>query len=138
MTDKGLEYVLGKGAKSRQEYYNSRAHGINEESRKALARSISDVSFGETTTQTAIMLGLRDGGLTHDEAFNFFDQVLEQGIIHKRDDGRYGIPIPSMHKWLINEYGRERIEIPPEDDRVKVKRHSKYDGKGSSKWSQER
>jgi len=138
MTDEGLEYVLEKGAKSRQEYYNSRAHDIDEDERQAIARSISDVPFGETMTRPAIMSGLRDSGLNHDKASELFDHLLEREIIDKRDDGRYGIPIPSMQKWLLDEYGQERIEIPREDVQVKEKRHSRNDGKGSSKWSQER
>jgi len=132
MADEGLGYVLERGAKSRQEYYNSRAHDIDEDKRKALARSISDVLFGETTTRPDIMSGLMGSGLTHDEAGALFNQALEQGIIDKRDEGRYGIPIPSMQKWFLNEYCPERIEIPKEDVHVKVKRHSKDDGKATS------
>jgi len=106
MTDDGLKFVLEKGAEFREKYYQQRAHGIDEDKRQSIARSISDVPFDETTTRPAIMSGLISSGLTHDEAADLFNQALEQGVIDERD-GRYGIPIPSMQTWLLNEYGRD-------------------------------
>jgi len=105
MTEEGLEFVLERGAELRQEFYDSRAHDIDEDKRRALARSISDLPLGENICETAIMSGLMDSGLSHDEADALFHQALEQGIIVFRNDGRYGIPIPSMQTWLLNQYG---------------------------------
>jgi len=132
MTDEGLEFVLQRGAESRQEYYKLRAHDIDEGKRQAIAKSISDVPFGETMTRPAIMSGLQDSGLTHDDASELFGQVLEQGIIDKRDDGRYGIPIPSMQTWLLNEYGREK-EKPQQMDKTTDKKREAKDSQDPEK-----
>jgi len=125
MTDEGLEFVLQRGAESRQEYYKLHAHDIDEDKRQAIAKSISDVPFGETMTRPAIMSGLQNSGLTHDDASELFGQVLEQGIIDKRDDSRYGIPIPSMQTWLLNEYGREKEKPQQMDKTTDKKREAK-------------
>ncbi len=37
----------------------------------------------------------------------FFDDIL-----HKQDGGVYGVPIPSMQTWLIDEYGKDRDQPP--------------------------
>jgi len=81
----------------------------------------------------AILSGFTDSELTQDQASELFDQVLEQGIFDKRNDGRYGIPIPSMQTWLLNEYWSEkhnrrrksqtrcqRFSIPREIPKIKI------------------
>lgn len=40
-----------------------------------------------------------------------FLSFMEQGVLEKSGDGLM-ILIPSLQKWLVNNYGRERIEIP--------------------------
>jgi len=106
MTDEGLEFVLSKGAKSREMYYEKRAHDIDNELREALSRAVLDVPIDHTTKRTVIIDGLKQSGLTQKEADDLFTQALEQGIIDKRDSGLYGIPIPSLHSWLVDQYGQ--------------------------------
>jgi len=137
MTDEGLQFVLEKGEEFRQQYYQQRAKGIDEDKRRSLARAISDVPFGETSTRPAIMSELIGSGLTHDEADDLFNQALEQGVIDERD-GCYGIPIPSMQSWLLSEYGRDRSDIPREDVQDWAKESSRDDGEVLPKYGQER
>ncbi len=35
----------------------------------------------------------------------YLNRALEQGIIDSRKHGRLGIPIPSLHTWLTDDYG---------------------------------
>jgi len=105
MTDEGLEYVLERGAHSRQEYYEFRAHGIREEHRQVLAHAISDVPLGGTTGYEDVM-DIIGHEYSKKEAEDLFNKALEKGIIDERKGGRYGISIPSMQTWLVSEYGR--------------------------------
>jgi len=107
MTHEGLQLVLGKGAQYREEYYESRAHNIDEDHRKALSRAVKDVPLDSTTTRVAIIHSLEHSGFTPEDADELFTQALDQGIIDQRKRGRYGIPIPSMHTWLLDEYVKE-------------------------------
>ncbi|MCY4171165.1 MAG: ATP-binding protein [Bacteroidetes bacterium] len=106
MTDEGLKFVLEKGAEYREMYYETRAHDIDEDHRQALARAVMDVPTDKTTTKPAITSSLKKSGLTKKEAGKLFNQALEQGIIDQRKGGRYGIPIPSFHTWLVDEYAK--------------------------------
>ena len=105
MTDAFLETVLPQGDQLRQQYYDGRAHDIGERERTALAQSVLDVPIDSDTTREAIIATLRKSGLSKKEAKDLFECALDQGILDKRERGRYGIPIPSMHKWLTDNYG---------------------------------
>jgi len=107
LTVDGLEFVLKKGNELRMDYYNKRAHDFDAEQRQSLARSIADLPLEGTTTRTAIMAKLMQEYSQRD-ADNLFNQALNQGIIDRRSDGYYGIPIPSMQTWLIDQYGTGR------------------------------
>ncbi len=116
MSDEGLDFVLANGEEARLEYYDSRAHDIDEHEREILARAVMDVPTDGTTTGPAIIAILKKSGLTQKEADDLFTQALDQGIIDKRNGGRYGIPIPSMHSWLIDEHignKSQDIQHPP-------------------------
>ncbi len=131
MTDDGLRIILEKGNEFRKIYYETRAKDIDMEQRQSLARSLAHLPIGGTTTRTSIISILREE-YPPEVADNLFKQALEQGIIDKRKGGVYGVPIPSMQTWLIEEYGREQIDIPEiEDDSLKQE-------KDASKWSRER
>ncbi len=106
MTAEGLKFVLASGNKFKLEYYDERTHDIDEDRREALARSIIDVPPGGTTTRPAILDSLKQDGLTQKEADVLFERALGQGVIDRRERGRYGIPIPSMRTWLVEEYTR--------------------------------
>jgi len=113
MTEEGLKLIL-KGAEFRLHYYRQRAHGIITEKRQLLARSLVNVPIGGTTNYTAIMSILLQE-YSQKDAEDLFNISLEKGIIDERN-GDYGVPIPSMHTWLLNEYTIERIELPKLQD----------------------
>ena len=103
-TDEGLQMVLDQGQAEPEEYFDERADGIDEHLRQVLAQAVIDSSGGETTTRPAIMAILIQSGPVEEEADNLFTKPLDQGIIDHRK-GRYGIPIPSFHPWLVDQYG---------------------------------
>ncbi len=111
MTDDGLRIVLEKGSEFRLQYYRQRARGIPMEQRQSIAKAIVDIPLGETKTYKEIMGVLMQ---EYDEQFadNLFNKALKKGIIDERDDGDYGIPIPSMQTWLIEAYGRKQTDMP--------------------------
>ncbi len=111
MTDDGLRIVLEKGSEFRLQYYRQRARGIPMEQRQSIAKAIVDIPLGETKTYKEIMGVLMQ---EYDEQFadNLFNKALKKGIIDERDDGDYGIPIPSMQTWLIEAYGRKQADMP--------------------------
>ncbi len=111
MTDDGLNSVLEKGNEFRINYYRQRAHEIDEEHRGALAAAVMNVPIGGTLTRTVIKDRLKLSGLIQEEADKLFKKALDQGIIDERD-GRYGVPIPSMQTWLVEEYGKGRDQPP--------------------------
>jgi len=43
-------------------------------------------------------------------AEELFHYVLMHGIIDQDRDGDYGIPIPSMHTWLVEEYAKDKLK----------------------------
>ena len=122
MTDRGLEFVIESGNEFRLQYYDGRAHDIDKEHRVALARAVMDVPIDGTTTRTAIIHSLKQSDLTQEEADALFKRALEQGILDKRKSGKYGIPIPSLHRWLIDEYIRNKShDIPPAPKQLPAK-----------------
>ena len=102
MTPEGLNVVLEAGLVSRSKYYDRRAHGFPEEVRQSLARPFRNIPLGESTTFSEIMNSLTQN-YNQDKADDIFHQALEKGIIDERS-GRYSIPIPSMHDWLVSNY----------------------------------
>jgi len=111
MTPNGMSAVLEAGGKARLAYYQERAYDYPAEARQSLMKAFTDVSLGKSTTQSVILASLsQDFG--PDRAAELFKEALRKGLLDERD-GHYVIPIPSMHAWLKEEYGRERIEIPP-------------------------
>ncbi len=58
MTDDGLEFVLDYGNELRLQYYDGRAHDIDEDHRQALAQAVIDASLDGTTTRPAIINSL--------------------------------------------------------------------------------
>ncbi len=136
MTDDGLQIVLEKGAEHRIQYYRQRARGIDKRKRQVLAKTFNNVPLGETMEIDDIKSSLKQE-YSKEEADYLFNKALEKGIIDERDDGDYGIPIPSMQTWLIEEYGRDRMELP-RGEVSRVKPESPNRGRDSSKWDMER
>ncbi|MCY4170588.1 MAG: hypothetical protein OXF08_03200 [Bacteroidetes bacterium] len=80
--------------------------GIEKRKRQALARIFAGVEIGIYKERDNILDGLKED-FTQKEADKLFNDLLERGVIDERIDGDYGIPIPSFHTWLIEEYGED-------------------------------
>jgi hypothetical protein len=116
MTAEGLTAVLNAGRSGRTAYYEQRARGFDEEYRQSFAKLFVDIPLGGSITGSAIRSPLtQEYGL--DEAKMLFRRAVEKGIIDERS-GRYVIPIPSMHDWLVSNYARERINFPHETPHI--------------------
>ena len=105
MSDEGLELVLEKGKEYRETYYQTRVKGIDKKKRQILAKIFDDVPIGETMELDDIMSVL-ENEYTPEVAESLFNKALERGIVDEREDGDYGIPIPSFHTWLVDEYAK--------------------------------
>ena len=112
-TNEGLNIVLQQGRTEQIGYYKVRLEGIDRKKRHVLAKIFDSVPLGETMELQDIMDALKEE-YTEEVAEKLFKKALERGIIDEREDGDYGIPIPSMHRWLIDEYIRNKSQdIPP-------------------------
>ena len=108
MTADGLATVLEAGRALRTAYYRGRVEDFDEEHLQSFAKVLVDVPLGGSTTRSAILPPLtQEYGL--DEAKELFRRAEEKGIIDRRA-GRYVVPIPSMHDWLVSNYARIQVK----------------------------
>ncbi|MCY3629378.1 MAG: ATP-binding protein [Rhodothermaceae bacterium] len=110
MTPEGLEVVYQSGMERREAYYHQRAEEISRKERCSLARLVKNVSIGDGLDKEDIEAALSQE-YGPEKAQDLFTRVLDRGILHSYD-GVYTVPIPSMHNWLVSNYGREEISFP--------------------------
>ena len=110
MTAEGLNAVLEAGRVGRSAYYNQRAHDFETEHRQSFAKLFIDVPSGGSTSGSAIRAALTQE-YDPDEAKKLFRRALHCGILSKHA-GRYAVPIPSMHDWLVSNYAHEQVKFP--------------------------
>jgi len=134
MTDEGLGFVLERGAESQQEYYDFRADGISRKERQLLADIFAGIPRDGTVDKEDIMSGLMQEH-SEEKVDELFDTILQKGIIDERKDGSYGIPIPSMHTWLLSEYGRVK---PQQVDKTTDKEGTAKDSRNREKFHKSR
>ena len=106
MTPQGLQEVLEVGEMKRIKFYKSRAEGLDEHHRMAIARAFVSTRQDQTQSRKAIMESLVKA-VGEQEADTVFKRALKNGVLDHRD-GRYVIPIPSMRRWFIVNYFIER------------------------------
>ena len=102
MTPAKLKEVLEVGEIQRIKFYKSRAEGLDEDHRMAIARAFASAHEDQTQTRKAIMASLLQD-VEKQEASEIFKLALHNGVLDHRN-GRYVIPIPSMFDWLIDNY----------------------------------
>ncbi len=102
MTPQGLQAVFEAGEMKRIKFYESRAKGLDEDHRAAIAEAFANVREDQTQTRKAIMEPLVKA-VGKPEADTAFKRALRKGVLDHRD-GRYAIPIPSMRRWFIDNY----------------------------------
>ncbi len=110
MTPAKLKEVLEVGEIQRIKFYKSRAEGLDDDHRMAIARAFASAREDQTQTRKAIIASLLQD-VEKQEASEIFKLVLHSGVLDHRN-GRYVIPIPSMFDWLIDNYF---IEQDPPD-----------------------
>ncbi len=109
LTLQGLDAVLCAGRKNRVAYYLGRLADLRIEQRRALAQIIATTPPGKGISYTDILKSLTR---SHEkaEAEHLFEHALHKGVLAADEDGRYAVPIPSMHDWLLFSY----LEHPPQ------------------------
>ena len=95
-TDEGPNMVLQQGRAEQIEYYKVCAMDIDKKKRQILAKIFADVSAGETMELDNIMSALQEEYF-QEAAQDLIEIALDRGIINEREEGDYGIPIPSFH-----------------------------------------
>ncbi len=106
MTPQGLQAVLEAGEMKRIKFYESRAKGLDEDHRAAIAEAFASAHEDQTQTRKAIMEPLVKA-VGKQQADTVFKRALRKGVLDHRN-GRYAIPIPSMRRWFIDNYFIER------------------------------
>ena len=106
MTPRGLQAVLKVGRRQRTKFYETRAKGLDEDHRMAIASAFASARKDQTQTRKAIMESLVKA-VGRQEADTVFKRALKKGVLDHRN-GRYAIPIPSMFVWFIDNYFIER------------------------------
>ncbi len=106
MTPAKLQTVLKVGEMKRIKFYKSRAEGLDEDHRMAIARAFVSARQDQTQTRKAIMESLVEA-VGEQEADTVFKRALKNGVLDHQD-GRYVIPILSMRRWFIDNYFIER------------------------------
>ncbi len=105
LTSDALEIVLQSGRGNQVDYYRIRLKEIGrKKKRQILAKIFANVPFGGAIDKEDFIFAILDK-YSQKEADDLFNRALRQGIIVEHRDGDYGIPIPSFHAWLVNEYG---------------------------------
>ncbi len=122
MTNEGLKRVLEKGNEFRISYYETRAKEFSMKQRQVIASFIPNLQQSGYLEKEDIM-DMLTPKYGEEKSEKFFSDMLHSGILHKQDGGVYGVPIPSMQTWLMEEYGREQIQMPKiHDELSKVRR----------------
>lgn len=85
------------------DYYEDRAHDITWGQRAILARLIAEMPVGSTLSKSHVVSALAEK-YSQEVAETTFTSALRQGVLSKMKGGAYGVPIPSMHRWLVDEY----------------------------------
>lgn len=112
MTPEGLHSVLEAGREDRKVYYKQRLVDFRVDQIRCLARSIASVPQGEPAEYRDIVSSLAQE-YGEEGAEYLFKSLEKEGLLAQSGLG-YAVPIPSMHAWLKDEYVREKIEFPRE------------------------
>ena len=111
MTPGGLSAALEAGREGRKVYYKQRVEDFRADQLRCLARVIPAVPQRAPAEYRDIVSSLAQE-YGEDGAQDLFRKLESEGLLTASGMG-YSVPIPSMHAWLKDVYGRERIETPP-------------------------
>ena len=105
LTTSGLAYALAQGRAGKVEYYRARSNDVSEAVCIALGNLLSSLPPDFELDEHTIMEALKVGQ-TLDGAKTDFNTLLHKGVIAKTPSRKFTVPIPSMHDWLVDQYGR--------------------------------
>ncbi len=106
-TESDLNVVMRRGRRDQEEYYHGRAHDISWGQREILAYIFAKIPEGGSVRRRTIVSALSEE-YPHEVAEATFKRALHQGILDQKKNGAYGVPIPSMRQWLVDEYGPDK------------------------------
>jgi len=89
-------------------YYEERTHDFDWEALRRIAGVFEPIPVKGPTTRSVIENALKEVHAEEQTKY-FFTSGLRQGVITGTVHGTYTIPIPSMHSWLVSEFGHSRI-----------------------------
>lgn len=105
LSSTGLKIVLEEEMQRRIFYYESRAEKVTRNQRRAIARFPATTSAGDGFDLEDLVDALKADFKGRDEAEMIVRTGLHSGLLdmHK---GVCMVPIPSMHKWLVDGYSQ--------------------------------
>ena len=118
--------VLAEARKDRQEYYDGRVAELEDPDRVILANMVRDKGKGGTLLKKEVVAAFTEGR-TRAQAEQLFDQLLHKGVV--TGTGRYHIPIPSMHDWLVEQYAEPMPIRLPTVEAEPVRHHPRKRGR---------
>ncbi len=104
--------ALAEGRDARVEYYDARVEDLDRADRVALARLLRQAGDGCALDTSELIAAFSSSG-TPGGGLDVLRSALHKGVVVKRRDGRFEIPIPSMHTWLVQEYADSARTLPP-------------------------
>ncbi len=117
-TPDGLTSVLEAGHEDRIEYYKGRLVDFYADQIQCLVNSLPDHPSEKPTPRTEILSALTKK-YGDAEAKDLFKRFIEKGIIEEHGMG-FVVPIPSMHTWLKDTHGVQKIEMPPKQQKIRL------------------
>ena len=106
LTDEGLAGVLDQGRRRKADYYEARAEGFRDSECRAIAAMGAEMKSRSGLTDDEIIARLAKSGVK--DPNELFSQAVWRGILARTPGRRYGIPIPSMRRWLEETFLPER------------------------------
>jgi len=106
MSSAALEEVLAFGDHDRAAYYAGRVDGLKQSDIVRIAQVFSGVGPSEHMSKEDIIDSLQYG---QDQACaeKLFEDLLHRGVIAHTTVGMYQSPIPSFHKWIVQNFGKD-------------------------------
>ena len=104
--------ALAEGRDARVEYYDGRVEDLDRADRVALARLLRRAGDGCALDTSELIAAFSSSGAP-EVAPDVLRRALHKGVVVQRRDGRFEIPIPSMHTWLVQEYADPARPLPP-------------------------
>ncbi len=118
MLPDGLAFVLEAGHEARKAYYKGRLVDFYADQIQCLVNSLPDHPSEKPTPRTEILSALTKK-YGDAEAKDLFKRFIEKGIIEEHGMG-FVVPIPSMHTWLKDTHGVQKIEMPPKQQKIRL------------------